>query len=193
MQTTTAENWMQQPHAHWTRTCYPHATKTTKHRLTLFKRWIAPLRSHWLALNKSTALFTSLSVGRPTCGTRYGSRRLIGQEVMLAGWSSVREPKSVPTVDWWADGDQKSSSFLLQPRWTASPSQNLRTTERTDRQIWILFLLSLDCFFCFYKFRSLHSSSYSVDSGVLSPISKQINNKKTQNNKDKCTETRITH
>lgn len=86
----------------------------------------------WLPIKAAACLLEGLPVG---WGTAPGA--LTGREVTLSGWSSVREVwrerRSVPKVDWWADGGQKSWCFSLQSRWTASPSRSLQTKERTDR------------------------------------------------------------
>lgn len=111
----TAENQTQQPYAHWTLT---RSTNTTELRLALFKRWITSLRSHWLALHKSTALSTGLSVWKAYLWDEVWIQASdwSGGNADLADLQSGRfEAKSlsVPKVDWWADGEQKSSSLSL--------------------------------------------------------------------------------
>lgn len=93
--------WKHQLYAQWVLALCPNSTLPQQTPQNTGWHWFSA-GSHlcaaigWRPI-KAAAFCTSSCVGKLTCGMRYGSRPLIGQEVMLSGWSSVvdEEAKSL--------------------------------------------------------------------------------------------------
>lgn len=134
------------------------SANTTKH-------WLAPVSSRgshlhppigWLTIKAQLSLPAHL-LEKPTCGTRCGSRRLIGRERyryladLQSGGTGPRRAHRGPgerSKAWTGEQmeNQESLSFSLgsrwRSRWTASPPQSLQRRHDQDRH-WIFWWFSL--------------------------------------------------